>query len=55
MENIIFDMIYNKYSDKYMLIIVHRLATIKDCDIILVLDEWEIIEQGTHEQLLEKE
>ncbi len=54
-ENIIFDMIYNKYRDKSMLIIAHRLATIKDCDIIIVLEEGEIIEQGTHKDLLEKQ
>ena len=38
-----------------MLIIAHRLATIKNCDMIIVLDEGEIIEQGTHQELLEKE
>lgn len=54
-ENIIFDMIFNKFRDKSMLIIAHRLATIKNCDMIIVLDEGEIIEQGTHQELLEKE
>ena len=51
-ENIIFNMIYNKFKNKSMLIIAHRLATIKNCDLILVLDNGEIIEQGTHEELL---
>ena len=54
-ENIIFDMIYNKLKNKSMLIIAHRLATIKNCDTILVLDNGEIIEQGTHDELLLKE
>lgn len=51
-ENIIFDMIYNKFKNKSMLIIAHRLATIRNCDLILVLDKGEIIEQGTHDELL---
>ncbi|MBE6851861.1 MAG: peptidase domain-containing ABC transporter [Ruminococcus sp.] len=51
-ENIIFDMIYNKFRNKSMLIIAHRLATIRNCDLILVLDKGEIIEQGTHDELL---
>ena len=53
-ENIIFDMIYNKFKKKSMLIIAHRLATIKNCDLILVLDKGEIIEQGAHDELLAK-
>jgi ATP-binding cassette subfamily B protein len=52
-EGIIFDMIYNKFRNKSMLIIAHRLATIKNCDEIIVIDKGEIIERGTHEELLE--
>lgn len=35
-------------------IIAHRLSTIKNADLILVMNEGDIIEQGTHEQLLEQ-
>ena len=34
-------------------IIAHRLSTIKNADLILVMDQGDIIEQGTHQQLLE--
>lgn len=53
-ENIIFDMIYNKFKNKSMLIIAHRLATVKNCDLIIVLDKGQIVEQGSHEELLER-
>ena len=35
-------------------IIAHRLSTIKDADLILVMKDGDIIEQGNHETLLEK-
>ncbi|MGE6555382.1 ABC transporter ATP-binding protein [Exiguobacterium artemiae] len=34
-------------------VIAHRLSTIKDADLILVMDQGQVIEQGTHETLLE--
>ncbi|MDR2619937.1 MAG: ATP-binding cassette domain-containing protein [Propionibacteriaceae bacterium] len=54
-ENTIFDMIYNKFQNKSMLIIAHRLATIKNCNTIIVLEDGEIIEQGSHEELLARQ
>lgn len=42
------------YKDKTSFIIAHRISSIKNSDLILVLDEGEIIESGTHEELLNK-
>ena len=42
----------NVSRNKTTLIIAHRLSTAANADQIIVLDKGEIIEQGTHEELL---
>lgn len=44
----------NLMKGRTSFIIAHRLSTIKDADLILVMKDGDIIEQGTHNQLLEK-
>ena len=42
-----------KLSDKTKIIVAQRIATIRDCDNIIVLDGGRIVGQGTHAQLLQ--
>ncbi len=41
-------------SHRTSFVIAHRLSTIKNADLILVLRDGDIVEQGTHEELLSK-
>ncbi|HTZ43799.1 MAG TPA: ABC transporter ATP-binding protein, partial [Jatrophihabitans sp.] len=40
-------------TDRTSFVIAHRLSTIRDADLILVMQSGRIVEQGTHEQLLQ--
>ncbi|MCL1942920.1 MAG: peptidase domain-containing ABC transporter [Candidatus Azobacteroides sp.] len=52
-EKIIHDNLQEFFRGKTVLIIAHRLSTVKNADQIIVLKEGEIAEQGTHAQLVE--
>jgi ATP-binding cassette subfamily B protein len=41
-------------KDKTCFVIAHRLSTIRNADMILVVDQGDVMEQGTHDSLMEK-
>lgn len=50
-ERIIMDNLKEVFVGKTVVVVAHRLSTVKDADQIIVLDRGEIIEKGTHEEL----
>ena len=40
-------------KDRTSFVVAHRLSTIKESDVILVMKDGAVIEQGTHDELLE--
>jgi subfamily B ATP-binding cassette protein MsbA len=53
-EKLVQDALNNLMKNRTSLIIAHRLSTIQNADIIIVLENGKIVEQGTHPQLIEK-
>lgn len=43
-----------RLEGKTIITVAHRLTTVKDCDRIIVMDGGEIVEEGTHEDLMSK-
>lgn len=54
-EQAILSALKNASKGHTSLVIAHRLSTIVDADLIIVLEKGRIVEQGTHETLLEKQ
>ena len=53
-EQIVRDGMDKLKSDRTTLVIAHRLSTIKESDLIVVIDQGQIVEQGSHQELLDK-
>ena len=51
-ESVILDALENLMVGRTSFMIAHRLSTIRDADLILVLNHGELVEQGTHDELL---
>ena len=51
-ESKIFSRLYKQITKKTIIIVSHRFSTVRNAKRIIVIDKGQIIEQGTHEQLL---
>src|SRR5438552_1914040 len=51
-EKLVFDALGNLMEGKTSIVIAHRLATVRRADVIFVIDQGRVVEQGTHEELL---
>lgn len=53
-EKLVQEALENLMKNRTSLVIAHRLSTIKNADIICVLHKGKIVEQGTHQELIDK-
>lgn len=54
-EKVVQDAIDNLMQNRTVFIIAHRLSTVRNADMIVVINNGEIVETGTHQELLEKD
>ncbi len=52
-EKLVFDALENLMQGKTSIVIAHRLATVRRADVIFVIDEGRVVEQGSHDELLD--
>ncbi|WP_211181383.1 ABC transporter ATP-binding protein, partial [Psychrobacter cibarius] len=52
-EKVIMDAIHDFSGQKTIIMIAHRLKTVQKCDIIYLMDQGKIVDQGTYQELVE--
>ncbi len=53
-EKLVQDALNNLMKNRTTLVIAHRLSTIQNADLIIVLDDGRIVEQGSHSELMQR-
>ncbi|WP_410880682.1 ABC transporter ATP-binding protein [Myroides sp. DW712] len=53
-EKLVQDALENMMKNRTSLVIAHRLSTIQNADLIVVMQKGQIVEQGTHEELMQR-
>jgi ATP-binding cassette subfamily B protein len=53
-ENVILDALDDLMVGRTSIMIAHRLATIRDADVILVMEDGQLVEHGSHDELVER-
>lgn len=53
-EKLVMDAIHDFYGEKTIIMIAHRLATVKNCDCIYLMEAGQVVDHGTYEDLLQR-
>ena len=48
------DLLHRTKAGRTTVVIAHRLSSIRNADVIMALDQGQLVERGTHDQLMEK-
>ena len=51
-QELIMENLYSQFENKVVIIIAHRLSTVRNSDCIMVLEQGNIIERGDHDDLI---
>ena len=53
-ESDLFDLLHTLCHDRIVMFVSHRFATVRTADVVMVLDQGEVAEMGTHDELMAK-
>lgn len=48
----LFDLLHSMCEDRIVIFVSHRFATVRSADVVMVMDQGEIVEMGTHDELI---